>query len=252
MERKIRLNDLSLALATGGIIPVPELQLTVYQPTIEEIGMMGEQKFFIGAQFLCLNKRTYIKDETLLENITNFQVIMTVLEEDKKHDAKNCVQLLLDLIFPDYQVMMTPQSIILKQGENIVILDNNNFETIQPVFNSMFCMNNSALGGHTALNPKGKKAQEIADKIMRGRERVAAQQQGEAQSSVLGRYMSILAVGNRVSRLELRKYTMFQLLDELERFNLYTSWDIDLRCRLAGGKPDGQPENWMKDLYSNN
>jgi hypothetical protein len=33
-------------------------------------------------------------------------------------------------------------------------------------------MNNSMLGGHTNFNPKGTKAQEIADKLMRGRQRV--------------------------------------------------------------------------------
>jgi hypothetical protein len=49
MEKKIKLNDYSLSLNTGAMIPVPELSLTVYQPTIYEIGLMGEKNFFIGA-----------------------------------------------------------------------------------------------------------------------------------------------------------------------------------------------------------
>nr|DAN97188.1 MAG TPA: hypothetical protein [Caudoviricetes sp.] len=30
---------------------------------------------------------------------------------------------------------------------------------------------------------------------------------------------------------------------------MYMDWDIDLRSRLAGGKPDKNPENWMKNLH---
>jgi hypothetical protein len=32
--------------------------------------------------------------------------------------------------------------------------------------------------------------------------------------------------------------TMYQLYDLVERYSLYVSWDMDIRCRLAGGKPD--------------
>ena len=40
--------DHRLALMTGVDIPIPELQVTIHQPTIKEISMIGEQDFFIG------------------------------------------------------------------------------------------------------------------------------------------------------------------------------------------------------------
>jgi hypothetical protein len=43
--------------------------------------------------------------------------------------------------------------------------------------------------------------------------------------------------------------TMYQLYDLVERYSLYVNWDMDVRCRLAGGKPDSQPDNWMKDIH---
>lgn len=43
--------------------------------------------------------------------------------------------------------------------------------------------------------------------------------------------------------------TLYQLLDLVERYSLYTDWDIDIRSRLAGASPDGQPENWMKNIH---
>jgi len=42
---------------------------------------------------------------------------------------------------------------------------------------------------------------------------------------------------------------MFQLYDLIERYNLYINWDLDIRSRLAGGKPDSRPDNWMKNIH---
>ena len=47
--------DLSLALATGIDIPIPECQLVVHQPTIKEIGAVGEKEFFTAIQCLCIS-----------------------------------------------------------------------------------------------------------------------------------------------------------------------------------------------------
>jgi hypothetical protein len=40
--------DYRLALMTGVDIPIPELQLVLHQPTIEEISRLGEESFFVG------------------------------------------------------------------------------------------------------------------------------------------------------------------------------------------------------------
>jgi len=52
-----------------------------------------------------------------------------------------------------------------------------------------------------------------------------------------------------MSLSELMDLTMFQLYDLVERFGLYSSWDLDVKSRLAGGKPDKEPDNWMKSLH---
>nr|DAF40483.1 MAG TPA: hypothetical protein [Caudoviricetes sp.]DAT10090.1 MAG TPA: hypothetical protein [Caudoviricetes sp.] len=39
------------------------------------------------------------------------------------------------------------------------------------------------------------------------------------------------------------------MYDLIERLSLYTNWDLDVRTRLAGGKPDQQPDNWMKNIH---
>jgi hypothetical protein len=42
---------------------------------------------------------------------------------------------------------------------------------------------------------------------------------------------------------------MFILFDMVERYTLYTSWDLNIRSRMAGAKIDSQPENWMKPIH---
>ena len=63
--------DIRLALMTGTPIPVPSCQLTINQPTIKEIGMIGEKEFFTGAQCLCINKKA-LMDSSIPEDTNNF------------------------------------------------------------------------------------------------------------------------------------------------------------------------------------
>ena len=30
---------------------------------------------------------------------------------------------------------------------------------------------------------------------------------------------------------------------------MFVNWDLDVKTRLAGGKPDTQPDNWMKNIH---
>ena len=99
------------------------------------------------------------------------------------------------------------------------------------------------------FNPQGDRAKEIAAKIMRGRQRIAAQKV-ENSDSILTRYLSILRIGAQIPLSESMEYNLFQLFDQVERYNAYVEWDTDLRVRLAGGKPDKQVESWMRNLYS--
>lgn len=43
--------------------------------------------------------------------------------------------------------------------------------------------------------------------------------------------------------------TVYQLYDLIERYGLYVGWDLDIKSRLAGGKPDDKSDDWMKDIH---
>lgn len=240
--------DTRLALMTGSDIPIPELEMTLRQPTLKEISYIGETDFFTGIQCLCLYKSMFVEDKEGLANITNFQIFMTVMMERETIDKRLATMQVLQLIFPDYNVLFTPQSLIFQKEDQTVMVDENNFEALQLVLRSVFCAKNGPMD-QQAFNPANEKAREIAAKLMRGRQRVAAQNGGE-NASVFSKYLSILTVGlSSMSLSDLINLTMFQLYDLVERYMLYMNWDIDVRTRLAGGKPDSQPDNWMKNIH---
>lgn len=243
--------DYRLALMCGTDIPVPECQLVIHQPLIREIALLGEKQYFTGAQCLSIYKTMFIQDETLLSQINNFQIFMTVMQEKSAQDKKEAVCQTLLLLFPNMQPIFTPNSLLLhpkdNEGENIII-DESNFEQLQEVLRKVFCISNGPMD-QTAFNPSGSKAQEIARKIQKGRERIAAENNNKS-GSVLSQYLSILTVALHLSLAELINFTIFQLYDLIERYHLWIAWDLDVKTRLAGGKPDTKPDNWMKNLHN--
>ena len=241
--------DIRLALMVGSPIPIPECQITIHQPTLEEISYLGEEDFFKGVQTLSLHKSMFIQDETVLKDINNFQIFMMVMTDKQTVDKKHATLDVLKLFFPNYKTVLTPQSLLFidKDGQNHIV-DANNFEFLQETIRKITCANNGDMTNQ-AFNPGNAKAKEIADKIMRGRQRVAALK-GAANASIFSRYLSVLTIGlHTMSLFDLIKCTMFQLYDLIERYSLNINWDLDIRTRLAGGKPDTQPENWMKDIH---
>lgn len=232
----------------GTDIPVPECQLVIHQPRIKEISYIGEQDFFVGAQCLCLNKTMFIEDKNVLSNTNNFQIFMTIMQEKETKDKKQSVIEVLQLLFPNYKPLFTPVSLVLNGSEGSKTIDETNFEVLQEVLRSVFCVNEGPMD-QQVFNPADAKAKEIADKLMRGRKRIA-EQKAAGNNSIFSQYLSILTVGlHSMSLQELMDLTMFQLYDLIERFGLYTSWDIDIKSRLAGGKPDKEPDNWMKNIH---
>ena len=241
--------DYRLGLATGIDLPIPELQTVIHQPSILEISYLGEKDFLTGVQLLSLNKSMYAGDAALLENTSNFQILMSILQE-KQIDAqqRESVKAVLRMLFPQYAVLFTPRSIVLNSSESNVTIDEGNFQVLQDLIGQMFCLSKTDA---QTFNPANAKAKEIADKLMRARQKVAKAKEAEGGSgSMFGQYLSIITVGvNSMNLKDTMALTMYQLYDLVERYSLYMNWDIDIRGRMAGAKNDKPIENWMKNIH---
>ena len=243
------MEDLRLALMCGTDIPIPELQLTIHQPKIREIALIGEKDFFIGVQCLNINKNSLIQDKNLLLNTNNFQIFMTIMSEAEARDKKVATQQLLSLLFPTCKCLITPRALLVQGANGSTTIDETNFEALQEILKQVFCFSNTMSQQSSGFNPANEQAKKIAEKLMRGRQRVA-EINGSASASIFSQYLSILTVGlDSMSLQDLSELTMYQLFDLIERYQLYINWDIDIRARLAGGKPEDKPDNWMKNIH---
>lgn len=235
--------DIRAALITGIDIPFPEAQLVIHQPTGKEISYIGEKDFFTGIQLLCFNKSMLAQDESVLGNQSDFQIFMTVMSEKEALKQKESVLQVLTLIFPEQKAMFTPRSLMIGQA----MIDESNFEALQNILREVFCLR-SQLSQQGGYNPADKRAKEIADKLTKAKEKIA-KQKGEEDTSLINQYVSILAVGLQLSMREVSNYTLYQIFDQVERYGLYTAWDIDIKGKLAGATSDSKPDNWMKNLH---
>ena len=242
--------DYRLALMAGIDIPIPECQIAIHQPTIEEIAYIGEQDFFIGIQCLCIDKNMVVQDENVLSQISNFQIFMTVMSEKETADKKEKVMNTLTLLFPDYNSFMTPRALVLskRDGGETITIDESNFTFLQNVLSEICCISKS---DQSNFNPGNEAAKKIAEKLMKARKKVAEIKAAEGGSgSAFAQHISVLTVGlGSMSLKDCLQLTIYQLQDLMERYGLFINWDIDMKSRLAGGKPDKPAENWMKNIH---
>ena len=242
------MHDITLALLTGIDIPIPECQITLHQPTIKEISYIGEKQFFLGISLLCINKNAYTGPVNL-DNVSNFYIFNMMIENAESKDKKQAVLDTFTILFPKYKIFITPRSLLFNSNEETFIIDESNFEFLQKVLSQVLCLQKN---GQEEYKPANQKAKEIADKLMRGRQKVAQQQQdGKGDvSSQLVQYLSVLTVGlNSMSLKDTMELTIYQLYDLIERYMLFINWDLDIRTRLAGGSPDKSIDNWMKAIH---
>lgn len=242
--------DYRLSLMSGTDLPLEKTQLVISQPTLKKISYLGETDFFVGVQLLCIDKSMIeVQDKSDLDSLNNFQIFMMAIQQPTLKDKKQKALQVLKMMFPKYQIYFTPAAISFSTEEETVFIENPmQFEELQDITRQMFCLSNS-ISQQASFNPGDAKAKEIADKLMRARERVAKQKQ-QAEGSVLSQYVSVLTIGlSSMSLNDCLGLTIYQLYDLVERYHLYIGWDIDIRARLAGGSSDKEPDNWMKNIH---
>ena len=243
-----------LQLMAGVDIPIPELQTSIHQPSIKEIAYIGELEYFSVLSTFFFNKELLMAQNpqgaSNLAPMSNFQIFMTMIN-DVKAVQKEDVLSVFTLLFPGYIAQFLPRSIFFSntKTQHSFTIDENTFDALQIIVQAIGGYNMSSKDKELNYNPADEKAAAIAAKLMKGRAKVAALK-GEGQGGTLSKYVSILTVALQSMSLQnCLDLTIYQLYDLIERYGLYVSWDLDIRSRLAGGKPDSKPDDWMKNIH---
>lgn len=244
-----------LLLLSGADIPFIEGTITIHQPTIYEISLISEENFFTGCEMLKFSKDILSsKDKTELFNYTDFNILMSIINDKSGSMSFNisCAKQVLDLLFPWYQITFTPDAIVFTSQEDGFTycgeINNSNFAAFKEVIIEMFCL--KITSSTPEYNTQGELAKKIADKFKRRQQKLAELSTKQKNIAIFSKYISILTVGEHKDMNSFMKYTVYQLFDEFQRFELKMNFDIYLQMRMAGAKDIKEPEHWMKDIHN--
>ena len=240
-----------LLLLSGNEIPFYGGHISIHPPTIKEIGMIGEEEFHVGSRFLLFDKDNLtVEDKTGLENKSNFDIFMSVMNSKQVAKHKTDALMVLTLMFPNVRFKIEKDKILLQQ-ENINVessITELNFDEFQDIVRQMFCLD--ILEGGKEYNPADALAAKIAEKFKKRQQQLAQQQNEGKKINLFSRYISILSVGLQKDMNELLNYTVYQLFDEFKRYQMKQDFDIYVQAKMAGAKDLEEVKNWMDDLHS--
>ena len=243
------LND--LLLLSGNDIPFIGAQATIHQPTIKEIAYLGEETFFSGCEMLDFSKNILPEeDKVRLEDKTNFDILIAILKEPNAvmQQNRNCVIMVLELIFPQYAISLEDNRILLTNQDEERSIDSSNFDEFQKILIEMFAYKKDG-SVKEEFNPSGELAKRIADKLKQ-RQKKLAENKPAQKIDMLSRYVSILSVAHQKDMNALLNYTMYQLLDEFKRTQLKMNHDMYIQAKMAGAKDLKEVEDWMQDIHA--
>lgn len=251
--------DVSKIIA-GLPIMVEGCNIAITQPKVRDICAFGEDDFFTAIFFFTKEEKVAkeIKlGNSQLERLSDFQILMMVLEEDKNiHDS---VFNLFQLIFPSYNIQLDAGSInfrLEEQGKIVGQLNPMNFSSFKKMLEQLFVPASLIGQDEPDYNPVNDKAAEIAAKLKAGREKAAAAKEeakgNQDKQYVFGPFASILSIGLAIDINIFFDYTPFQLFDAYIRFSKKRAYDFYERVStmpfMDVSKMDA-PEDWSESNY---
>lgn len=232
-------------------IPFPEGRINIHSPEMNEIALIGEKSFNIGCRFLNFSKNLItVQDNSNLENMTDFEIFMSVMNTREKLEYRTDTLLVLSLLFPAYEIKFEQDKIVLKQGEEVGEINKDNYSMFKDIIQKIFCLEKTA---EEEYNPADGLAKRIADKLKKRHEQLNHSKSEDAENikvSIYMRYISILAVGLRKDINELMHYNIYQLNEEFIRFQKKQDFDMYIKAKMAGASDLEDVDNWMGDLHS--
>ena len=240
-----------LLLMSGEDIPFLGAKVSIHQPRLKEISLIGESNFFMGSHFLLFNKN-YLSDQDKkgLENKSDFDIFMAIVNSAEQSKHKDGALMLLTLLYPEYNILPNQNEILLQQEDKNFSssINGQNFEEFQNIIRAMFAF--GIEDSESKYDPADALAAKIADKINKRKKKVAESKGVDIEDiKVFSNYVSILAVGLKKNINDLMNYTIYQLKTEFKRYQLKINSDVYLKAKLAGAQDLEEVEDWMGDIH---
>jgi hypothetical protein len=231
-----------LQLITGVDLPIEELGLTLRQPRVKEIAILGESNYFIALSLVKLTTESLKIDHP---EATNWLIFQEALKQEVP-GVKNTRALITNFLqlFILGKVTLGPRSIIIDIENELKNIEPEQFPLFQDAL--------TTVGGASLLvpakeefNPRNKRAAEIAEKKKKARAKLAALQPKNKSNGFIARYIRAVAIGTNNSLAEIGNMTLLQLNEMMASYLAWESYDLEVKSRLAGAKGDNKLVHWI-------
>ena len=240
---------------SGQDVFVPACNIKIKQPTLKEIAIFGEDSFLVAAQLLGKTEmfiEPIRRGNPMLSEFSDFQLLLVLITQQP--DMKSSMMTFFDLVFPEYEIMFGDGTINFKMEDKIVgQIQTFNFEMIKEEIKNMFIPVLGDQEEEIQYDPVNDRAKEIADKIKKGRAKVAEIKAGpqEEGDSLIARLASSLSVGLSMDINTIYNYTMYQLCDVFNRYLLKTKYDFYMKVSttpLMDTSKLEEPKDWLGNI----
>lgn len=237
-----------LLLTTGADIPFVEAQLIIHQPTILEISLISEEKFFSGVHLLAFAKNTV--DNGDLANFSDFDIIIRIVNNKDATKSKNAIKLVLALLFPNSYINFSVDEIILENTENKLIskINQENYDIFKNVLIKMFDLKEN--DSNAKYNPDSLLANKIAEKF-KSREKILNKKKNTPDKdnqdiAILSQYIAYLSIWYKRPMYSFNNYTVWQLTQEYKRARSEESFINFIEAKKLGSKDIEDVPYWME------
>lgn len=245
---------MTLLNAIGGDFEFQGIKL--YNPTITEIGekINDEDDFFFAIKLLSSSLMSFIPGD-IPQNFSDFDILFALFYEGQNNDFNlfskdkiKAIKELFLLLFKGYNISIGKEEFIFSKDKTIFILNSSNFQEFQNIIKEMFKISFlfDGEGSEQSYNPATEAARKIAEKLKKSREKITELNGKKHTTALIENYIMIVATGLCQNPQVLADtLTLYQLLTIFIRVKMKLEWDLDIKCRLAGGTPEEHPEQWM-------
>lgn len=237
----------SLQLMTGVDIPVEGLGITLRQPSITDISMLGEINYFIALRLFTSTKEQMKIDSDQHSNWDIFQKALTAKIEGVS-DTRALMFNFLQLFFKSTP-NLGPRSIIVMQDQEIINIEPEDFDGLQFLIGKIGGKELLS-GGEEEFKPKNRLAEKIAQKMKKAREKLAkvkAIENGTAlqnNDGFLSGYIKAVSTVTANSLEQVKRMTLLQLVSIMKTYLNWEAYDLETKSRLAGAKGDKEIIHW--------
>jgi len=235
--------------------PIIYKDLIIRQPVLFEIGKMGEQHFYDYISYFLINKEKMLEHSSnpeALEALTmiKFIILLMIEQPDIFRKISFILFMLTDRLLNLDEIDdegFPKLRLIGKEDNEIFIFDNDDWNSIVQILKAMF-----GITGEATYNvKKNSAASRIAEKLKSSKKKIENMKNKGDFQPMLEQYTSILSVGNRIPLSDIiQKYTMYQLMYQLKRFNKYEEYHSQLNAMVHGAKID-KLTTWYGNMNEN-